>query len=233
MGAGTPGARAPRPGSAQRLGVHRPGVVPDLVASTPSRALRSRRSSLGRENSRDSCGRDDRLHVAVAALGEVGQHVADQDLGHAGARWSRRPCRPPRARPRRSRRRSRPGGRRRAPCSRATSTRRTELEELREPTTIIRSRVGGHLLDRDLAVLGGVADVVARRVLQLRGTARAAGGRSPSSRRPTAWSGTARRPSSGSRTSTLVDVVRAVDERGCAPAPRRRCRRPPRGPRGR
>ena len=50
-------ARAPdvralvRPaGSAQRLG-STPGVVPDLVASTPA-ALRSRRSSTGRENSR-------------------------------------------------------------------------------------------------------------------------------------------------------------------------------------
>ncbi len=46
------------------------------------------------------------------------------------------------------------------PQSRATSTRRTELEELREPITSIRSQLASHLLDGRLAVGGRVADVV-------------------------------------------------------------------------
>ncbi len=57
-----------------------------------------------------------------------------------------------------------------APASRATSTSRTELEELAEPTTISRSTVLGDVLDRELAVLGGVADVVAGRVEEQRET---------------------------------------------------------------
>ncbi len=55
-----------------------------------------------------------------------------------------------------------------APASSATSTRRTELDELREPTTITTSQSRGDLLDHVLAVLRGVADVVAGRRLQQR-----------------------------------------------------------------
>jgi hypothetical protein len=47
-----------------------------------------------------------------------------------------------------------------APCSRATSTRRLEFEELREPDDEHEVAVRGHLLDRRLAIGGGVADVV-------------------------------------------------------------------------
>ena len=53
------------------------------------------------------------------------------------------------------------------------------------------------LLDRDLAVLGGVADVVAGRILQLAGTARAVDARSPWSRRPRGSSARARPPCRG------------------------------------
>ncbi len=49
------------------------------------------------------------------------------------------------------------------PQSRATSTRRTELEELREPITSTSSQRARHLLDGGLAVGGGVADVVGAR----------------------------------------------------------------------
>ena len=79
-------------GSVQRLRSERPASWRTLVASTPVRALRSRRSSLGRENSRLSSADDDRLHVVVAALGQAGQHVAHQHLGHAGAAGHARPC---------------------------------------------------------------------------------------------------------------------------------------------
>ena len=92
--------------------------------------------------------------------------------------------------------------------------------------------VRGDLLDRELAVLGGVADVVAGRVEQLR---------EPLADR-------------GDRLQRLVDRQRGLREpgdlrrvadhdvrrrrrgsarAGCARAPRRRCPRPPRGPRGR
>ena len=47
-----------------------------------------------------------------------------------------------------------------APCSRATSTRRLEFEELVEPITRTRSDSARQLLHRDLAVGGRVTDVV-------------------------------------------------------------------------
>ena len=76
--------------SVQRAGVLERGVVAHLVASTPLRALRSRRSSLGSENSRISSAATTGCDVRVAALGEVRQHVPDEHLRHAGAARSRR-----------------------------------------------------------------------------------------------------------------------------------------------
>ena len=73
-------------------------------------------------------------------------------------------------------------------------------------------RLGADLLDGDLAVLGGVADVVARRADQRGEALLEPRRRSPSSRPPTAWSATARRPCVSSRTWTLGDVLRAVHQ---------------------
>ena len=63
--------------------------------------------------------------------------------------------------------RLRPGSR----LSRATSTRRTELEELGAPTTRNRSARGGDRRHGPLAVGGGVADVLVARAVDRRETA--------------------------------------------------------------
>ena len=90
-----------------------------------------------------------------------------------------------------------------------------------------------HRLHRDLPVLGGVADVVARRVLQRREAARAA------RRTVSIVSSTdsvvcdSQTTFSGSRTVTRRGVGRGLDELDVRRAPRPRCPRPPRGPRAR
>ncbi len=90
----------------------------------------------------------------------------------------------------------------------------------------------GDLLDRELAVLGGVADVVARRVEQLR---------EPLADRGDGLEGLVdrqrglREPGDLGRVADL-DVRRrrrGSARAGCGRAPRPRCPRPPRGPRGR
>ena len=75
------------------------------------------------------------------------------------------------------------------PQSRATSTSRTELEELREPITSIRSQLRGHLLDGRLAVGRGVADVVGAGTDDLREALAQARDDRASFRRPRASSG--------------------------------------------
>ena len=72
-----------------------------------------------------------------------------------------------RASARRSRARRRRGARARRPA-RATSTSRTEFDELREPTTSSSPTSVEQLLHRPLAVGGRVADVLALRPLDLR-----------------------------------------------------------------
>ena len=92
--------------------------------------------------------------------------------------------------------------------------------------------VARDLLDGQLAVLGGVADVVARAGRAARGTARGSRRPSRASRRPTAWSATATPPSTG-RAPRCPRRRPDPAPAGCARVPRRRCPRPPRGPRGR
>ena len=119
-----------------------------------------------------------------------------------------------------------------APASRATSTSRTELEEFAGADHDHQVGAAGDLLDRQLAVLGGVADVVARRVEQLR---EPLADRGDGLHRLVDRQRGLREPGHLVRVADLDvgDVVGALHQLDVARAPRPRCPRPPRGRRGR
>ena len=220
-------------GDGPRLRVDRVDV--DVAGHQVSRpgaaARRSRRSSGGRAKISDSSAVCTACGVGVAPLGEEVQHSVDQVVGHRGARGD-------------------------ADAVDALEPGLVDLAGVVDPVRRLGAglegdlgqphRVGGvggadhdhqvgagaDLLDRELPVLGGVADVVAGRVEQLREAL----------------------PDRVDRRHRLVDRQRGLGEpghllrvahddprrrrpgparAGCAREPRRRCPRPPRGPRAR
>ena len=123
------------------VGVHVEEASQTAGSACAAAARRSRRSSCGSAKISDSSAAVHGLDVGVAALGEPGQHAVDEDLGHGGAGGDADGVDA-----------LEPGlvdlggvvdqvGAAR-PASSATSTRRTEFEELLEPTTITRSASG-------------------------------------------------------------------------------------------
>ena len=104
------------------------------------------RSSLGSENIRSSCAVTTSSTAAVPGVGELLEHLGDEFLGHGGAAGDADRRRRRRATPAGSPRRSPRGGRHVAPCSSATSTRRTLFDEFADPTTITRSARGATFL---------------------------------------------------------------------------------------
>ena len=206
------GARRDRDRRGHRVRPPPPAPLTGGVRPDPPRAGRGAAPAAARTIRRSSADVH-LLDVGVAALGQPVEHAVRPGSRAPTRRWSRRPCVTP-VEPGLVdlARRRRPGTPPRRPASSATSTRRTELEEFAEPTTITRSASRGDLLDRHLAVLGGVADVVARRVEQQREPLAQRGDRLAASRRPTAWSARARRPSPGRATSTASTSSGPVDE---------------------
>ena len=146
-------------------------------------------------------------------------------------RRRRRPSTRPRASRARCPRRRRPG-RRSLPARSAVSTRRSELDELADPTTSTRSTSPAMARTRLLAVRGRVADVVAAR---------------PGRRREAVSDGVddpagliaAERglhevgDLAGIGTGAAPATSAVLSTRPWRPAPRRPCRRPPRGRRAR
>ena len=190
------------------------GRAPSGRSRTTGGRRRTSRSALGAGPLRTQLLGSENVRVSSAAVtsstspnprsGEVRRARRGPAPRAPRRRWSRPTVRTPSSQPRRSRRRSRPVGGLGAGLDSATSTSRTEFDEFAEPTTMHQVAPRRHLLHRDLAVLGGVADVVAGRVLQRAGTARAARAPCPSSRRPTAWSATATPPCPGRAPSTAA-----------------------------
>ena len=157
----------------------------------------SRRSSGGSANSRLSSAERTSSHVGVAALGQPVEHAADQDLGHRRAAGRRRPSSTPSSQASSSS----------AALSTSRLSVRAALEGDLDEAHRVR-RVGGADDDHQVGARrrspsprpdGSGWRSRCRRWAgrAARGTARAAAARSPGSRRPTAWSATARRPSPG------------------------------------